>query len=54
MARLITKECQVSKIPEKLGVNERETYLIAFDDIPGHVRPECDYWIFDEEIIFVM
>ena len=54
MARLITKECQVSKIPEKLGVNERETNLIAFNDIPWHVWPECDYWILDEEIIFVM
>ena len=54
MARPIAKECQVSRIPERLGITKGKINLIAFDDILGHVRPECYNWILDEEIISVM
>ena len=54
MARPIAKECQVSWIPERLGVTKGKTNLIAIDDICGNVRPKCYNWILDEEIIFVM
>ena len=54
MARPIAKECQVSRIPERLRITKGKINLIAFDDILGHVRPECYNWILDEEIISVM